>query len=111
MKQFLPLVFALVATIALAQEPQPRIVTGAEQTERYVSLLQNKRIALVVNTTSMIGNTHLVDTLRADSTIDIKRIFAPEHGFRAEADAGADIDNEYDPKTALPIVSIYGKKK
>ena len=113
MKPFLCFAVVLAALLsfsAAAQQPEKLILTGADQTDVYFPLLKDKRIALVVNTTSVIGKTHLVDTLRA-SGINIKRIFAPEHGFRADADAGADIGNEYDPKTALPIVSIYGKKK
>ncbi|KAA9332645.1 exo-beta-N-acetylmuramidase NamZ family protein [Adhaeribacter soli] len=84
--------------------------TGAEQTERYLNLLRGKKIALVVNQTSLIGKTHLVDSLLAHK-IRIVKIFAPEHGFRGEADAGAHIKNETDSKTGLPLVSLYGKNK
>jgi len=110
MKLFLSLLLALRCLSALAQEPERPLQTGAEQTERYVDSLKGKRIGLVVNATSTIGKVHLVDTLRSLG-IDIKTIFAPEHGFRGDADAGADVLNEYDPTTAIPVVSIYGKKK
>ena len=105
--------FAAFASLPLsvaAQAPVEPVLTGAAQIENYVPKLLGKRIGLVVNTTSIVGNKHLVDTLRA-LNVDVKKIFAPEHGFRADADAGAVIANEYDPKTALPIVSLYGKKK
>ncbi len=85
-------------------------MTGAEQTDRYLNLLENKRVGLVVNQTSVIGKSHLVDTLHK-LKINIVSIFAPEHGFRGDADAGADIINSIDPSTKIPIVSIYGKKK
>ncbi|MFC5271930.1 exo-beta-N-acetylmuramidase NamZ domain-containing protein [Adhaeribacter terreus] len=89
---------------------QNNLKTGAEQTEKYLPLLRGKKIALVVNQTSLIKNTHLVDSLLAHK-IQIVKIFAPEHGFRGEADAGAHIKNETDAKTGLPLVSLYGKNK
>ncbi|MGE5428178.1 MAG: exo-beta-N-acetylmuramidase NamZ domain-containing protein, partial [Methylococcaceae bacterium] len=64
------------------------IQTGAEQTDKYLSLLKNKRIAIVGNQTSVIGKTSLVDTLRSLG-VNIVRIFGPEHGFRGTASAGA----------------------
>jgi len=87
-----------------------QIITGAEQTERYFSELQNKKVAVCFNPTSVIGNTHLVDSL-AVAGINIVKIFAPEHGFRGEAEAGATIQSSVDPKTGVPIVSLYGKNK
>nr|WP_234462574.1 DUF1343 domain-containing protein [Adhaeribacter terrigena] len=89
---------------------QNNLKTGAEQTEKYLPLLRGKKVALVVNQTSLIKNTHLVDSLLAHK-IQIVKIFAPEHGFRGEADAGAHIKNETDSKTGLPLVSLYGKNK
>ena len=68
------------------------------------------RFAVVANQTSMVGNTHLVDTLLAMGA-DIRKIFCPEHGFRGTAAAGAHVDNSVDPKTGIPIVSLYGKNK
>jgi uncharacterized protein YbbC (DUF1343 family) len=86
------------------------IATGAEQTDKYLELLKNKRIGLVVNQTSTIGSTHLLDTLLS-LKVDIKKIFAPEHGFRGNHEAGAYIQNETDVKTGLPVISLYGKNK
>jgi uncharacterized protein YbbC (DUF1343 family) len=83
--------------------------TGADQTILYFPLLKGKAIGLVANRTSRIGRTHLVDTMLS-SGISLKKIFAPEHGFRGDADAGAEIDNTVDPKTGLPIVSLYGSR-
>jgi uncharacterized protein YbbC (DUF1343 family) len=96
------------ATTAPAQEN--KIITGAEQTGLYLPLLKNKKVALVVNQTSLVGNKHLVDTLLA-AGINITFIYAPEHGFRGEADAGAHITNARDAKTNLPIISLYGANK
>ena len=87
-----------------------QIKTGAERTDKYFELLQNKRIAVVANQTSLIGSTHLVDSLIALG-IEIKTVFAPEHGFRGDQEAGVTIKNETDSKTGLPVVSLYGKNK
>ena len=84
--------------------------TGAERTDQYLPLLKGKRVALVVNQTSVIGKKHLVDSLVA-AGVNITLIYAPEHGFRGEADAGAHISNATDSKTGLPIFSLYGKNK
>lgn len=86
------------------------IKVGAAQLELYLPQLKDKTIALVVNQTSTIGNQHLVDSLLTHG-INIKTIFAPEHGFREMADAGAKIADARDPKTQLPIVSLYGAKR
>ncbi len=67
-------------------------------------------IAIVANQTSVVYNTHLVDTLFAEG-YPVVKIFCPEHGFRGTAEAGAKVDNSVDPKTGLPIVSLYGKNK
>lgn len=87
-----------------------QIRTGAEQTERYFPLIEGKRVALTVNQTSLIGKIHLLDLLY-NKGIDITRVFAPEHGFRGEADAGATIKNGKDTRTGIQITSLYGKNK
>ena len=86
------------------------VLTGAQQTQAYIPLLLGKRIALVVNQTSMIDKKHLVDTLLSQH-INIQAIFSPEHGFRGKADAGESINDTKDSKTGIPIISLYGKKK
>ena len=85
-------------------------ITGAEQTDKYLPIIQGKRIAIVANQTSMINSTHLVDSLLS-LKIDVEKIFCPEHGFRGIADAGATINNEIDQKTNLPLISLYGDNK
>lgn len=86
------------------------IVTGAERTERYLPLLAGKRVGVVSNHTGLIGATHLVDSLLA-LKVNVVKVFAPEHGFRGTADAGEHVASEVDPRTHLPIVSLYGKNK
>ena len=86
------------------------VLTGADRMRQYIPLLQDKKVALVVNQTSMIGGKHLVDSL-LDFEIDIVKIFAPEHGFRGEADAGAKVADGRDATTGIPIKSLYGKSK
>ncbi|OEJ99764.1 exo-beta-N-acetylmuramidase NamZ family protein [Roseivirga misakiensis] len=83
---------------------------GAARLDEYLPLLEGKRVGLVVNQTSVIGNTHLVDTLLSRG-VNVVKVMAPEHGFRGEAPDGATIDDAKDSKTGLPIISIYGKSK
>ncbi len=89
---------------------QNQILTGAEQSGLYLPKLKGKNLALVVNPTSRIGDQHLVDFLLSKK-LTIKRIFAPEHGFRGEAGAGELIDNSKDRDTGIPIISVYGKNR
>lgn len=86
------------------------LVLGAERMDVITGLLKGKQVGLVVNQTSILENTkvHLLDTLLAEG-IDIKKVFAPEHGFRGTAEAGEDVKSSHDKKTGIPIVSIYGK--
>ena len=95
---------------ALALNAQIR--NGADQTEKLIPLLKGKRTALVVNQTSVVGSTHihLLDTLLSLG-IEVKKVFAPEHGFRGQADAGETVKNGRDVKSGLPILSLYGKNK
>lgn len=83
------------------------VKTGAENTEAYLPLLQGKRVGVMANHSSLIGQTHLIDSL-VSLGIDVRMIFAPEHGFRGTADAGQTIDNQIDEKTGIPVLSVYG---
>jgi uncharacterized protein YbbC (DUF1343 family) len=85
------------------------VTTGAERTSEYLPLLQNKRVGVVANHTSIIGSTHLIDSLIALG-VDIRKIYAPEHGFRGTADAGEKILTSVDDRTGLPMVSLYGER-
>ena len=86
------------------------VVVGAENTFAYFPILTGKRVAVVANQTSQIKEEHLVDRLLA-ADINVKKVFAPEHGFRGKADAGEVVNDELDLKTGLPIISLYGKNK
>ena len=86
------------------------VIPGAYQFSKYVPSLKGLKVAIVANHTSMIGNVHLVDTLLAQD-VKVKKIFAPEHGFRGNAANGEHINNAIDKKSGLPIVSLYGKQK
>ena len=87
-----------------------RILTGADQTEKYLSYLKGKRVGILSNQTSLIGRTHLVDSLKSLG-INIVTLFGPEHGFRGNASAGVSVNDEVDSATGIPVVSLYGVKK
>jgi uncharacterized protein YbbC (DUF1343 family) len=87
-----------------------KIIPAAERLDEYLPLLKNKRVAVFANNTSMVQDVHLVDTL-SRSGVEIKKIFAPEHGFRGTADAGEKVSNSKDPATGIPVISLYGKKR
>ena len=86
------------------------IRNGIECYETYQNLLLGKKVGVVANHTSRVGEQHGVDFLRAQG-VDVLRVFAPEHGFRGTADAGETVKNHTDAATGLPIVSLYGKNK
>ncbi|WP_075342884.1 exo-beta-N-acetylmuramidase NamZ family protein [Tenacibaculum agarivorans] len=99
----------------------PSILTGADQTSIYIPKLFGKNIAIVANQTSVINkkskfnpditSIHLVDYIHNSDKIHVKKVFAPEHGFRGKADAGESIKDGIDTKTGLPVISLYGKNK
>lgn len=100
--------FVVLTFIFLNINAQVRV--GAEKVDEYLPLLEKKKIGLVVNHTSFVNQTHIVDTLLSLG-IDVKTIFTPEHGFRGTADAGEHVENEIDSKTGIQIVSLYGKNR
>lgn len=103
----------ICCSVSLAQQsksPDNRIITGAERTSTYLPFLQNKKVAVFANQTSVIGKTHLVDSLLA-MKVNVVKIFGPEHGFRGKADAGEHVANGTDSKTGLPVISLYGDHK
>lgn len=90
------------------EKSNEEIITGADQTEKYIPYLKGKRVGMVVNQTSVIKTTHSVDSLRKRK-VNIVKIFGPEHGFRGHASAGAKVGNDTDPETGIPVISLYGK--
>ncbi len=108
---FIALILSLVSINIFAQGRKDAApIPAAHLTYKYVDYLKNKRVALLVNQSSTIGKTHLVDTL-LKLGIDIKKIFCPEHGFRGTIDAGAKVENSIDSATNLPLISLYGSRK
>ncbi|UBM59440.1 DUF1343 domain-containing protein [Marinilongibacter aquaticus] len=111
---FVPLLIALVSFSSFSCKAKvnspEKIKVGAESMEKYLPKLEGKRVGLVINHTSTVGKTHLLDTLLSRQ-VNVAKLFAPEHGFRGQADAGAHILNETDAQTGLPIISLYGKNR
>ena len=105
-------ILLIILCTCLAYGQAQTLRTGAEQTETLLPLLEGKRVALGENQTSIVRKnaTHLLDTLLA-LDIQVKKVFAPEHGFRGNADAGETVKNGRDVKSGLPILSLYGKNK
>lgn len=109
LKYFVLAICLLQAPFCFTQNSQ-RIIPAAERINVYLPLIKGRTVGIFANPTSMVGNTHLVDTLRSLG-IDIKVIFGPEHGFRGTADAGEKVGNYTDEKTGIPVVSLYGAKR
>lgn len=86
------------------------VIVGAERMGQYLPLLDGKRVGILTNNTGLIGKTHIVDTLIALG-VDLRTVFAPEHGFRGDGDAGENIKSYTDPKTGVRVVSTYGNSK
>lgn len=104
------------ANIEISEADKP-IILAANRTEKYIPMLTGKKVAVVANQTSVIFKdtdpltyTHIVDSLMSLS-IDIKQVFAPEHGFRGEADAGEKVTDGKDERTGLSLISLYGKNR
>ena len=93
---------------------QKEITISAANIDAYIPLLKQKKVGIVAHQASVISSVkntiHLIDLLRKKN-ISIQKVFAPEHGFRGIADAGEKVKNRVDPKTQLPIISLYGKNR
>ena len=104
-----------VYPISKTNNVKSNVIVGANQISKYENLLKDKRIGIIANHTSVIFKqnldyTHLVDSL-IKLNFDIRKIFAPEHGFRGTEPNGANINDEIDIKTGLKIVSLHGKNR
>lgn len=111
-KLLLPLLLFFGATSAQTPDAAAAlpVVPGAYQLDSYLPLLKGERVGLVINQTSEVNGTPLLDTL-LNRGVRVTKIFVPEHGFRGVADAGASIKNGVDEKTGLPVISLYGNNK
>ncbi len=100
---FLILAFFVVAPFVLCAQ----VKTGAEQTEQWLPLLKGRRVAVLANHTSTVGDEHLVDAMVREG-LNVVGIVSPEHGFRGTADAGEKVGNSVDERTGIPVWSLYG---
>ncbi len=117
MKRSLILCLLVINSLASCAQTKPLpftpaapVITGADRMELYLPLLKGKSVAVFANQTSIVGNSHLVDTLLKRG-IKVVKIFGPEHGFRGDADAGEHVGDGLDKKTAIPVISLYGDHK
>jgi uncharacterized protein YbbC (DUF1343 family) len=111
MNKLITLFFSLFAAIGmLCAQSSAAVITGAERINVYLPLIKGKKLGIYANQTSVVGNTHLVDTL-FKLGLTIKVIFSPEHGFRGNASAGEKVGNSIDSATGIPIISLYGSKR
>jgi uncharacterized protein YbbC (DUF1343 family) len=104
-----PAFLLLLSGCTIAQDSQ-FILPGANQTKEYLNLLHHKQVGIVVNQTSLVENTLLLDTLLTLG-VNLKAIFTPEHGFYGKSDAGKLIDNGTYCKDSIKVLSLYGNKK
>ena len=108
---FIFLILLLTAFKGFAQpagKNKSALRTGAELTEKYLSYFKNKKIGIIANQSSRIGNRSTVDSL-VSLGVRIVKIFGPEHGFRGKASAGTPVNDDIDPVTGIPVISLYGK--
>jgi uncharacterized protein YbbC (DUF1343 family) len=110
MKFLLSFLSILTLLMNSSAQGDQQVITGADRISVYIPMIKGKTVGIFANQTSMVGKTHLVDTLRKLG-IDIRVIFGPEHGFRGIADAGEKVGNYVDEKTGIPVVSLYGAKR
>lgn len=114
MKQLLltSILFGWISTAVFADNPikDKPIKTGADQTEQYLPYLKGKRVALLANPTTIVGNKHFVDSMLKRG-VNIVKVFGPEHGFRGNASAGIKVADEVDQTTGVKVVSLYGPKR
>jgi len=104
------LVAAACCLMVMLTAPSQAVIVGAERSAEYQALLTGKRLALLVNQSSRVGDQHLVDYLLGEGH-EIVRVLAPEHGFRGNVGAGERIDDSVDSRTGIPIMSLYGTHK
>ena len=122
-------IYTLIAVVALSLTAAfslsaRGVILGDEQFSSYLPELQGKKVAVFSNKSGVVGDKvlkgkglpldgpkkfgpHLVDVLLRKK-VNVSVIFSPEHGFRADADAGEHVSSSTDPQTGVEIVSLYG---
>jgi len=105
----LPLAFLFLITCITSAQKSERLILGADRMDMITTIVKGKRVGLVLNQTSVLTNPqiHLLDTLLA-AGINVKKVFAPEHGFRGTIEPGVHVESGVDAKTGVPIESLYG---
>ncbi|OGV49792.1 MAG: hypothetical protein A2X49_02975 [Lentisphaerae bacterium GWF2_52_8] len=103
---------AALAAAFLPAAAEARVYTGLEVfMSKYVSIVAGKRVGLVTNPTGVNGNlTPTVDLFKGDKRINLVALFSPEHGIRGDVRAGENVAGGRDPKTGLPVYTLYGGK-
>jgi len=112
-KLLLPFLFlGMMVTVAFANSPikDKPIKTGADQTDKYLSYLKGKRVALLANPTTIVGDKHFVDSM-LKLGVNIVKVFGPEHRFRGNDSASCKVADEVDPTSGVKVVSLYGPKR
>ncbi len=104
------LIFFVLSGILCQKRTGSSFRLGAERTEVWEPLLDGKKIGVLVNQSSRVGDRHLVDVMFSKG-INVRKIFAPEHGFRGNYDAGELVDDETDPATGIPVISLYHENR
>jgi uncharacterized protein YbbC (DUF1343 family)/CubicO group peptidase (beta-lactamase class C family) len=111
---------AVADAVVRALTPGPSPASGRGETSRGVRVglervvagatgaLEGKRLGLIVHGASVTADgQHAVDVLR-ERGLNVVRLFSPEHGLRGQAAAGEEVENDRDPASGLPVVSLYG---
>ena len=109
MKKLLILLFT--SHLVFSQQ-NSEVKVGSEKMNEYLNKISNKSVGLLVNHSSTVRSTHLIDTL-ISKNINIKKIFSPEHGFTGNIERGKTVNEDtliIDEKV-IPIVSMYGKTR
>ena len=88
------------------------VIVGSERMDEYLEKISNKSVGLLVNHSSLVNNTHLIDTL-ISRNIYIKKIFSPEHGFTGNIERGKTVNEDtlIIDERIIPIISMYGKSR
>lgn len=114
MKKIFLIIATLIGTLSLGckgphfSQSQERVITGSERLDVYLPMLKGKKVGIMANQTSIVGDKHLVDVL-LENGVDLKFAFIPEHGFRGTIERGEDVNNDVDQQTGLPLYSLYGE--
>lgn len=111
MKKLLILSALVLAYLSCTgQSAEQTVQTGIEVLrQQNFQCLQGKRVGLCTNPTGI--DSHLrttIDILNEAPDVNLVALYGPEHGVRGNIHAGDKVGNEIDPKTGIPMYSLYG---